>query len=223
VLTQYGLTGQRIFNESVNSFAKGEIWPLWGTCLGFELINVLAAEDDGAVLTPGWDSENYTTVVSWVDEAATSRLWSSPSVRAAFATENIALNAHTSGVSPADFASATALSSRFSILGTSVDRNQKEFVASIEGKDNLPIYATQWHPEKALFEWPEDWVEYIPHNYSAVSNNYAPAAFFVEQARKNLRAFPSPAALDEVIIYNYNPIHGISTNFEQIYFFPQSN
>lgn len=40
-LTQYATTAQAIFQESVNAAASGETWPLWGTCLGFELINVL--------------------------------------------------------------------------------------------------------------------------------------------------------------------------------------
>lgn len=218
-LTQYGQTAQRIFNESVNAHANGEVWPLWGTCLGFELISVLAAENGGAVLTPNWDSENYTATVAWAPAAATSRVWSDPAVRAAFTqSPAIAFNAHTQGVSPANFAAAPALSSRFDILGTSVDRNGKEFVATIEGKDGLPIYATQWHPEKALFEWPLDAFELIPHSLAAVTNNYVAAAFFGAQTRLNSRVFTA----DSQLIYNFSPLHGISDSFEQIYFFPQS-
>lgn len=64
-LTPFATTAQLIFNESVNAYANGETWPVWGTCLGFELINVLAAGPSGSVLTSGWDSENYTTSVQW--------------------------------------------------------------------------------------------------------------------------------------------------------------
>jgi hypothetical protein len=60
------------------------------------------------------------------------------------------------------------------------------------------------------------------HNLSAVTNNWAAAQFFVEQARQNTRAFASPADLDAALIYNFSPRHGLSSNFEQIYFFPAS-
>ena len=136
-LSQYATTAAAIFNETVRAAERGETWPLWGTCLGFELISVLAAEDSG-VLTPGWDSENYTAVVSWAPEAAASRLWASAATRAAFASQRIALNAHTSGVAPAAFAAAPRLASRFTALGLSVDRSGRQFVATMEGK-TLPI------------------------------------------------------------------------------------
>jgi gamma-glutamyl hydrolase len=159
-LSQYARTASAIFNESVAAAGAGETWPLWGTCLGFELISFLAAEGS-SVLTTGWASENLTAVVDWAPQAAASRLWSSDATRAVFATQRIAFNAHTQGVAPEAFAAAPALASRFTALGTSVDRTGKAFVSTMEGKA-LPIYATQWHPEKALFEWPEDWTEYIP-------------------------------------------------------------
>ena len=37
-LTPFTQTAALIFNESVSAAANGEVWPLWGTCLGFELI-----------------------------------------------------------------------------------------------------------------------------------------------------------------------------------------
>jgi hypothetical protein len=67
---------------------------------------------------------------------------------AAFAALPIALNSHTSGVSPAAFAGSPPLVAAFDVLATGRDRAGKTFIASIEGKD-LPIYAMQFHPEKS--------------------------------------------------------------------------
>lgn len=64
-LTQFAATAQLVFNESVAAASSGETWPLWGTCLGFELICTLASGPSQAILTTGWDSENYTTSVAW--------------------------------------------------------------------------------------------------------------------------------------------------------------
>lgn len=218
-LTPFAATAQAIFNASVSAATAGEVWPLWGTCLGFELIAVLAGGQ--GVLSPGWDSENLTATVAWAPAAQASRLWASADARAAFAAAPIAFNAHTQGVAPSAFAAAPGLAGRFTALGTSLDRSGRPFVATMEGKAPLAIYATQWHPEKAVFEWPDDWLEYIPHSLSAVTHSLGAAAFFVEQARANSRAFASASALDAALIYNYAPLHGISAQFEGIYFFPQ--
>ena len=55
-----------------------------------------------------------------------------------------------------------------------------------------------------------------------MSSNWHATQFFVDQARSNSRSFAQPQALDKALIYNYQPVHGLSTNFEQIYFFPAS-
>ena len=148
-LSQYGTTASLVFNESVAAHAAGESWPLWGTCLGHELISILGADADGSVLTGGFDAENLTLPVTWTAAADASALWgAAPDVRARLAGGAIAMNAHTFGVTPADFEANAALSGRFIVTATQTDRNGKIFTASQEGKDGLPIFSTQWHPEK---------------------------------------------------------------------------
>lgn len=53
--------------------------------------------------------------------------------------------------------------------------------------------------------------------------NFWPAAFFANEARANARAFDTPEDEDAELIYNYlpefAPSEGLSTMFEQIYFF----
>jgi gamma-glutamyl hydrolase len=224
--TAYALTAQRIYAEVEAAAAAGETWPLWGTCLGHELVGVLAAGLDYATspLSSGFDSENLTAAVAWAPSAAASRLWGPvPDVRAAFAGL-IAYNAHTSGFTPADFAGDARLSAAFSSLGTSVDRAGRAFVASMEGK-SLPIYTTQWHPEKAMYEW-NGAAQYndINHSTLAVSASSHPAAFFVDQARANNRSFASADEENDALIYNFAPVFapkvGLSNLYEQIYFFP---
>ena len=223
--TQYALTAQAVFNEVVSAAAQGETFPLWGTCLGHELIGVIAAGLDYSTspLTPGWDSENVTLPVVWSPAGAQSRLWGpAPAVRAALAGGNVAFNAHTSGFSPANFAANAKLSATFDSLGTSADRGGRVFVAAMEGK-SLPVYSTQWHPEKVAYEWsPANTA--INHSYAAVEASFYPAAWFVEQARANNRAFASVDDENAALIYQYAPVFappaGLSSMFEQIYFFP---
>ena len=226
--TAYAQTAAAIYAESVSAAAAGETWPLWGTCLGHELIGVIAAglDYDTSPLSGGFDSENYSAPVAWSAAAETSRLWgSAPATRAALEGD-IAYNAHTFGFTPEDFAASPALSSTFDVLGTSVDRAGKVFIAAMEAK-SLPIYTVQWHPEKAAYEWNGGALyNNINHSSIAVAAGYYPAAFFVDEARRNDRAFADEAEEADALIYNYAPVFapktGLSKVFEQLYFFPAS-
>lgn len=227
--SQYALTAQAIYNTTVNAAAAGESWPLWGTCLGHELISVIAAGLDYATspLTSGFNSDNLTAPVAFTPAAAGSRLWGAPYAAMSKATyaKGDSYNSHTQGVTPADFAGAPLLADAFDVLGTSVDRNGKEFVATMEGK-TLPIFTTQWHAEKVAFEWNAPDVNDIPHSFEAVLANAWPAQFFANEARANDRAFATAADEDAALIYNFEPdfapADGVSQIFEQLYFFPAS-
>jgi gamma-glutamyl hydrolase len=221
-LTQYAATASIVFNESEAAAAAGESWPLWGTCLGHQLISVLGAGADGSVLTGGFDAENLTLAVDWTGAAPASRLWGpAPDVRARLAGGRIAMNAHSFGVTPANFASNKRLSARFTVLATQTDRKGQVFTAAQEHQGGVPIFSTQWHPEKSMFEWPVPSTEFIAHNLSAVLAAHWPAASFVSFATSS-RKFDSPAAEYNALIYNYSPVYGLSSMFEQFYFFPAS-
>ena len=63
--------------------------------------------------------------------------------------------------------------------------------------------------------------ELIAHNFSAVLANHYPAARFVSFAN-NSRTFATPDDEAAALIYNYNPLYGLSSMFEQLYFWPAS-
>lgn len=69
-------------------------------------------------------------------------------------TENVTANEHHDGIAPATYDHNAALNSTFRILSTNRDRNGKEFISTIEGI-SVSMYATQWHPERAQFDWDE--------------------------------------------------------------------
>jgi gamma-glutamyl hydrolase len=89
----------------------------------------------------------------------------------------------------------------------------------MEGQAGLPIFTTQYHPEKVQFEWWDQ--EVINHSYDSIMANHYLSLQFVNVCRSNTRSFPSPAQEAEALIYNYNPIYtGVNDpSFEQCYFF----
>ena len=206
-LTPYATTAQLIFNESLSAAARGEWWPVWGTCLGHELLLVLAAGPDGAVLSQGFDSEDLQLALAPTPEAAASRLWGAvaaeePAAWAWLTSENITENLHVQGVEPAAFAANAALAANYTVLTTNVDRQGRPFVSSFEGK-LAPVYGSQFHSEKPAWEWTADYA--IPHTYHAIVANNALARFFVNEARRNSRAFASRAVMFAALIGNTPP------------------
>jgi len=127
---------------------------------------------------------------------------------------------HHYGIYPNHFASTSKLSSFFKVLSTNKDRGGVEFVSSIES-NSYPIFGTQWHPEKNIFEWgktngiPN---EAINHSPEAVYVAQYTADFFVEETRKSANAYTDPAEEDAALIENYKPSK-TTGSFMSTYFF----
>ena len=117
--------------------------PPTATCMGFELLNVLVAEDP-SVLTAGFNSENLTLPLDFTPQGPFSRMLAgNRAVVDILANQPVAMNNHHSGVAPTAFSGSSKLSSMFDVVSTNKDRDGREFISTIEAK-TMPIYATQW-------------------------------------------------------------------------------
>lgn len=212
-----------VFNLGIKANDNGEHFPMWGTCLGFEFLCVMGASSDSVLDQSGtFDSENLPIPLTFTPAANSSNMFGSfsPNVRQALATENVTMNFHKRGVTPKVFNADKKMPSFYKILATSVDRTGKEFIAAIEGT-KYPVYGTQFHPEKNIFEWSTK--DNIPHSGDAVLTAQAFSNFFVANARENSRKFSSEEELNSKLIYNYAPVFTGKTGgyFEQEYQFPK--
>jgi gamma-glutamyl hydrolase len=83
--------------------------------------------------------------------------------------------------------------------------DESSFIAMVEGRNGLPVYGVQFHPEKALFEWSPQL--HYPHSETAVLANRKIADFFVHQVRQIQKRSPVGFAdfkdESEYAIYNY--------------------
>jgi gamma-glutamyl hydrolase len=195
--------------------AAGDYFPLWGTCQGFEQIAVLAA-GNVSVLSR-FDAENISLPLTAV---AAGRMYAhAPAVvETLLTTLPVTMNNHQWGVSPADFEAYHLDTAGYRVLTTSEDRGGNLFVSSMEHQ-KMPIFGSQFHPEKPSFEW---WsAEAINHSAEAVEANRWFNFFFVNQCRLNLHRFSSSGSLEKQLIYNVAPVYTFSMihDFEQMYFF----
>ncbi|EAL64169.1 peptidase C26 family protein [Dictyostelium discoideum AX4] len=216
--TVYTDTIQSIWSQVVEFNNNGDYFPLWGTCMGFQELALLSA--DNFNLLSSYNSENYTVPLNFTSLAAGSRLFSlaSSSIMQSLASEPITMNNHQFGLSPQTYQQTSSINTFFDVLSTNVDRDGNTFISTIEAK-NYPIYGTQWHPEKPIFEWWDQ--EVMNHSFDSIMANQYTSNFFVNECRKSLHSFSDPSVEASTLIYNYTPQYSESTvpDFEQIYYF----
>lgn len=196
-----------------------DYFPVFGTCLGFELLTVLAAAGNRNWLTKC----NAIDVASSLDFTGDyAKVKQSRMLRGitqelfdTLRTANVTYNFHQKCLTPTNM-SASGLDQFFNTLSTNVDLQGMRYVSLFEAKD-FPIFGWQWHPEKNPYEWVNRKRHMnIPHNPAAIRVSQFFANFMVDEARKSRHRY----AGDKELIYHWQPEY--TTRYEaftQMYFF----
>ena len=217
------LLGSAGFGNAARAFwdlahAHPEVhFPMWGTCLGHEELAFLAG---GHLVLELCDAENQLVTVQPEPALAESRLFANATAEqlALFTDEPNVVMFHSKCVRPEEFSRRAA---EFRSLATAEDRRGVPYVAILEHR-TLPFYGTQFHPEKAAFEWSTlERVDQISHSPHAVDASQYLAEFFVAEARRSENVFRSAAEEEQALIYNYTPYFTGSrgSSFQMCYFF----
>ncbi|XP_056155611.1 gamma-glutamyl hydrolase [Lampris incognitus] len=205
----------RIFYElAIEANSRGDHFPVWGTCLGFEQLIYLTS---GKLLLSHTNTSGVALPLIFTNESSKSRLFRGfpAEVLEALASEPLTENSHQWSLTVQSYNDNEELKRFYKILSTNTD-GRVEFVSTVEAND-FPIYGTQWHPEKNAFEWTRP---YIPHSPAAIKTTFYMADFLVNEARKSLHRFGSEEEEKKVLIYNFSPVYtGKKSAFEQVYYF----
>ncbi|KAM3592932.1 uncharacterized protein V6R79_001958 [Siganus canaliculatus] len=205
----------KIFYElAIEANKRGDYFPIWGTCLGFEQLMYLTSGDSVLSHT---NTSGVLLPLKFTDEAKDSRLFQGfpADLIQDLASKPITENSHQWSLGTLTYNTNEKLKRFYKVLSTNTD-GTIEFVSTVEAYD-YPFYGTQWHPEKNAFEWTKP---YIAHSRSAVKTTFYMAEFFVTEARKSMHHFLSAEEETNALIYNYSPVYtGQSGSFEQKYYF----
>ena len=195
----YVQTAKFIYDYVLDTNAKGNTFVLWGTCMGFQLLNILTANNESVLDTYAFDSEDLSLPLNLSIAPAASRLLSAmpADILEILTQQNSTMNFHHDGVRPTTFLGNANLTQFYRMLSTNVDRKGHAFVSTIESK-NLPVYGNQWHPERPQFEWTPN--EGISHTPDAIRAMQWMANFFINEARKSTNVFPESQY--PMLIYN---------------------
>lgn len=131
---------------------KGNVFPVWGTCLGLELLSYLTSGFSEAILQPIKGSEHMLNVLKFIEKSVLfddlnenlrSKLTSAPGI--------LYFN-HEDGLKLTSFRENRLMLNFWRVAATTTSPEGDTFVSAMEAKD-YPIFAVQFHPEKNLYEW----------------------------------------------------------------------
>ncbi|CAG2100772.1 unnamed protein product [Medioppia subpectinata] len=196
-------------------------YPIWTTCLGFELVSLLMSKipEMGAC-----DTNDVALTLNMTADFKASRMFAGadPALIEILQKEPVTYNHHIKCLTIDQYNSSPELNSEFKILSTNTDPKGVKFVSTWESlSPERPIYGVQWHPEKNSYEF--DAHKHIPHTANAILVGQYLADFFVNECRKVWTPAISQKDEMDMLIYNYQPRYmasktGKPYTYEQIYF-----
>ncbi|XP_058499102.1 gamma-glutamyl hydrolase-like [Solea solea] len=210
----YARSAKIFYDLAIEANQRGDYFPVWGTCLGFQSMTMLTC---GEELLTETRTNNALMPLTFTEDAKDSRLYSGfpDEIIKDLTNEPLSQHAHKWSLALSTYNSNEKLKKFYKVLNTNTD-GEVEFASTLEAYD-YPIYVVQWHPEKNAFEWSNPVIAHCP---SAVKTSFLMAEFFVGEARKNFHRFESEEEERKALIYNYSTVYtGPVCGFEQTYFF----
>ncbi|XP_018572899.1 gamma-glutamyl hydrolase B-like [Anoplophora glabripennis] len=216
----YGKAAKQIYQIALEANKKGIYYPIWGCCLGMQ---VLPFAQLGVDIRVDCLLKNTSVPLNFKKTSSKSRLFSNApkNILELLSSQNLTFNEHRYCLTQTVLKKNGILND-WQILATNEDVNKLKFISAMESV-NYPIYGVQFHPEKNPFEFEK---KGVPHSKEAVDVSLYFASFFVEESKKNNNTFPSEELEKKSLIYNYNPRYtGISVKspYEQVYIFNRTD
>ncbi|OWF39743.1 Gamma-glutamyl hydrolase [Mizuhopecten yessoensis] len=215
ILTSYfAKAAKLLYNMALKANDKGDYFPLWGTCQGFQQLTVLTSGQD---LLSHLHAQRMMPL-NLTSGFGQSRLFADlpTDILTSLTLFNVTANHHNWGLSPKTFSQNQALQSFYRALSTNVADNGKDFISTFEAI-KYPIYGVQWHPEKVPYDW--DLNDALSHTKRGVKVTQYFADFFVEECRKSDHQFPDINTQLSTVISNYHPHFSRDQRFKEHYYF----
>lgn len=192
-----------LYNLVLKENQAGRVFPLWGTCQGFQMIAILGSQQQDFKLDPT-DAMNISLPLDLLKAASFSRMFRgmTRTMLHEIGNEPLTMNNHHWGVFNSTWRAQHALTTQFTPLSTNLDRLGKMFISSFEHQQ-YPIFASQFHPEKNPFEWTP--IEDINHSRNGVSMSQFFAGVLVHYARMNNHTYSDHKTELQALIYSQPP------------------
>lgn len=218
--SEYSTAASTIFKLAVQANDAKDHFPIWATCLGFEVLSILLSPKQTSTLV-SCSAQDIALPLELSANYSQSRMFKTPAqdVVNSLKTQKVTYNHHGKCVTP-DIVAKSGLNGVINVLSTNKDTDGLEFVSTFESI-KYPFYAVQWHPEKNTFEWNSDKLKNIPHTDQATRVTQYFANFFVSEARQSGHMFPNEDFEDKALINNFRTYFTVKadTDFTEVYLF----
>uniref|UniRef100_UPI00358ECE65 gamma-glutamyl hydrolase-like n=1 Tax=Myxine glutinosa TaxID=7769 RepID=UPI00358ECE65 len=216
--SEYARAAKFLYHLAIKANDRGDYFPVWGTCLGFEELLVLVAGHNMLIKSSG-TTKVTARPINLTSGATRSRMYQDFPLwlLQAMTTEPLAAFNHICCLPLEIFQKDEKLKKFYRLLSTNKDDNGLEFVSSVEAIE-YPFYGVQWHPEKNPYEWKPNYR--YPHSHNAVRATFHFAEFIVSEARRNQHSFENADEEIKALIYQH-PVKNAAafSCFQQVYFF----
>ncbi|XP_002006965.2 gamma-glutamyl hydrolase [Drosophila mojavensis] len=214
----YGDAGEHLIAVAKQLNDNGTYFPVWGTCLGMELLVFKMANNTET--RSNCESVGQSLPLELKPDYRKSRLFAGASEEliGKLSKENVTYNYHRYCYTQQSF-TVPKLNNSWRIMSLNHDVNGLEFVSSIEHL-TYPFYGVQFHPEKPLYEFVSN---KVPHSPSAVQSSQYFADFLISEARRNSHSYTNATEQARSLIYNYKPEYTsiLGSSYVQQYIFGQ--
>ncbi|XP_069478221.1 gamma-glutamyl hydrolase [Ambystoma mexicanum] len=174
--SEYARAANIFYNLALKANDRGDYFPIWGTCLGFEQLTYITSGENVLTITK---TEDVALPLNFTTAPEKSRIFRDcpKDVLKALASKPITANFHDWSLSLQNYTSNEKLKNFYKVVSTNTD-GHLEFVSTMEAY-KYPIYGVQWHPEKNPYEWKTP--SSTSHSLQAIKAAFHMAYFFVNE------------------------------------------
>ncbi|CAI9550417.1 unnamed protein product [Staurois parvus] len=139
--SEYARVSKIFYDLAIVANDRGDYFPFWGTCLGFEEMTVLTS---GQLLLTRTDTDSISLALNFTESALGSKLFQKmpPSLYEALSKKAITANFHSWSLSLQNYTANEKLGKFYNVLSTNSD-GILEFVSTMEARKNLHQYSKE--------------------------------------------------------------------------------
>ncbi|KAL4459299.1 hypothetical protein ABPG74_017912 [Tetrahymena malaccensis] len=204
--TKFAEVGEFLISVAKQLNNEGKYFPVWGTCLGFELLVLSFTKTE---IRDQFQGENHLGgFFLSQNNTQKSRLFNNISQQLKQQikhSQQVFYFNHKYGFKVNKFIGNGVLKNQFIPLAYSLDLSGKKFVAIAEAKQ-YPFYGIQFHPEKLQFEWSQQSTDQQSQMNEISIVKYF-SEFFYQECLKNNSNFKNKQSLNRLLIQNYKVIY----------------